>query len=324
MFLGIEIGGTKLQLGIGPGDGALAGLWRGDVVPSDGADGICRQIQAALPELLAAAKLGRDQLHGVGIGFGGPVDDRRQRVVKSHQIDGWDDFPLADWIEQIVGIPAALGNDADVAGLGEALYGAGMGHSPLFYVTIGSGIGGGLIIDREIYRACGRGAAEIGHVRFPVPGQPIEPWVPLEQISSGWAIQNAMRSETNDPTWTTQRVAQSAKEGNATALRILTTARDTLATALCHVIALICPERIVLGGGVSLIDDELWLAPIRTLVGERVFAPFTKCYTIVPAALGEGAVVTRNGALRSGRDATLSGPDSSRRRRRRSPRRRTT
>src|SRR5438067_9215368 len=93
-------------------------------------------------------------------------DAARRTVIKSHQIEGWDNFPLADWIADLVGLPAALGNDADVAGLAEALHGAGKGLSPIFYITIGSGIGGGFIIDGEIYRGVGRGAAEIGHLRF--------------------------------------------------------------------------------------------------------------------------------------------------------------
>jgi glucokinase len=308
MFLGIEIGGTKLQLGIGPGDGQLIGLWRGAVAPADGANGIRRQIQAALPELLTQAQVASDDLRSAGIGFGGPVDDGRQLVIKSHQIDGWDDFPLADWIEQIVGVPTVLGNDADVAGLGEALYGAGVGCSPLFYVTVGSGIGGGLIVDNEIYRASDRGAAEIGHLRFPVPGQPDAPWLPLEQIASGWGIQEAARRDKGDPNLTAQDVARAAKTGDATAQRILATARDALATALCHVIALLCPRRIVLGGGVSLIEEDLWLQPIRELVAQRVFAPFANCYSIVPAALGETAVI--HGAIglaakRAGRATSL-------------------
>src|SRR6516165_7193598 len=177
MFLGLEIGGTKLQLGLGDGDGVIHALWRGSVVPADGADGIRRQIEAAIPELLVSAKRRRDELKGVGVGFGGPVDDATRSVIKSHQIAGWDGFPLADWIADLVGLPAVLGNDADVAGLAEALFGAGKGYSPVFYITIGSGIGGGLIIDGEIYRGIGRGAAEIGHLRvthhpFGWPGAP--------------------------------------------------------------------------------------------------------------------------------------------------------
>src|SRR6516164_6859536 len=167
MYLGIEIGGTKLQLGVGADTGALAGLWRGAVDAAAGPEGIRRQITAAVPELLARAGVERGRLRGVGIGFGGPVDDATHTVIKSHQIEGWDDFPLADWVGDVVGLPAVLGNDADVAGLAEALHGAGKGLSPVFYITIGSGIGGGLILDGEIYRGCGRGAAEIGHLRVP-------------------------------------------------------------------------------------------------------------------------------------------------------------
>src|SRR6476660_3715834 len=166
MFLGIEIGGTKLQLGLGEGDGKIAALWRGAVDAAAGADGIRKQIPAAVPELLAQAKLKRDQIRGVGIGFGGPVDDATRTVIKSHQIAGWDGFPLADWLGDLLGLPAVLGNDADVGGLAEALFGAGQGLSPIFYITLGSGIGGGFILDGEIYRGCGRGAAEIGHLDF--------------------------------------------------------------------------------------------------------------------------------------------------------------
>jgi len=291
MYLGIEIGGTKLQLGIGPGDGSLRCLWRGQVDVAAGAEGIRRQIVAAFPELLHRATIAKEDLRCAGIGFGGPVDDRRRRIITSHQIAGWDDFPLGDWLQQQLGIPIVLANDADVAGLGEALFGAGRGHSPIFYVTIGSGIGGGFVVDSEIYRASGRGAAEIGHLRFPVPECPGKPWVPLEEIASGWAIQRAAREASGDTSVTTHDVARAARSGDATASAILATARGAFADALCHVIALLCPEVIVLGGGVSLLDEDLWLNPIRVLVSERVFKPFATSYRIVPAALGETAVV---------------------------------
>src|SRR5262245_46104414 len=115
MYLGIEIGGTKLQLGVGAGDGVLAGLWRGTVDVAAGPEGIRRQITGAVPELLAKAGIERSRLKGVGIGFGGPVDDATRTIIKSHQIEGWDNFPLADWVSQVAGLPAELGNDADVA-----------------------------------------------------------------------------------------------------------------------------------------------------------------------------------------------------------------
>src|SRR5919199_1217968 len=187
LFLGIEIGGTKLQLGLGAGDGALAGLWRGPVDVAAGPEGIRRQIQRAVPELLARAGVERGRLRGVGIGFGGPVDDATHTIIKSHQIAGWDNFPLADWVGDVVGLPAVLGNDADAAGLAEALHGAGKGLSPVFYITIGSGIGGGLIINGEVYRGCGRGAAEIGHLRLTFTTGDTMEVRPLEEYASGWA-----------------------------------------------------------------------------------------------------------------------------------------
>jgi glucokinase len=307
MFLGIEIGGTKLQLGIGPGDGTLAALWRGTVEPARGADGIRRQIVQAVPELLDQAKLTRDRLRGVGVGFGGPVDDSTATVIKSHQIEGWDNFPLARWISELVALPVALGNDADVAGLAEALFGAGKGRSPVFYVTIGSGIGGGLIIDGKIHRGAGRGGAEIGHLRVPVRTEFGVGFVPLEQVASGWAIQTWARKEAreapqhwrevqgSDPELTAAHVARAAAAGHEAAWYILDRAWEHLAEALCHVIALICPRRIVIGGGVALMGESLLFEPLRKLVAERAFAPFAGCYEIVPAALGEEVVV--HGAL---------------------------
>jgi glucokinase len=310
MYLGVEIGGTKLQLGLGPGDGKLLRCWRGPVEVAAGGEGIRRQIARVIPELLAEAGIDAPQLHGVGIGFGGPVDDATQTVVKSHQIQGWENFPLVGWLRDRFGWPAVLGNDADVAGLAEAHYGAGKGLSPIFYITIGSGIGGGLIINGDIHRGCGQGAAEIGHLRIPVQLQDGIRHVPLEEIASGWGIQQWAQHEIAkrkpngvvlgkarrpDEPITALEVAEAARAGDDTAWYILYRAWESLAEAICHVIALVCPRRIVIGGGVSLMGEQLLFEPLRKLVAERVFKPFAGCYDIVPAELGEEVVV--HGAL---------------------------
>jgi glucokinase len=310
-YLGIEIGGTKLQLGLGKADGILAGLWRETVDVEKGPEGIRRQIERAVPELLAGSGLDRSSLGGVGIGFGGPVDDATHMVIKSHQIQGWDNFPLEGWIAEVAGMPAALGNDADVAGLAEALVGAGKGLSPVFYMTIGSGIGGGLILNGEIYRGCGRGAAEVGHTPVPNPGTLVHS-LPLEEVASGWAIQEQARRYFRTTSYrrdlplfqmvkgqtesiTAQHVALAARQGDWFASAILQGALDALANALCQVIALLCPRRIIIGGGVSLMGEAALFEPLRRLVAERVFKPFADCYAIVPADLGEEVVV--HGAL---------------------------
>jgi glucokinase len=288
MFLGIEIGGTKLQLGVGPGDGKLLGLWRGSVVAAEGAGGIQRQITSALPELLSKAGIDRSALRGVGVGFGGPIDDNTHTVITSHQIRGWDDFPLADWVTDMTGLPAVLGNDADVAGLAEALYGAGKGCSPIFYVTVGTGIGGGLIIDGEIYRGVGRGAAEIGHLRMGAwQGKEFD----LEQVSSGAAIERRATGLANRRITVPEVARLAAGDDPDDISEALDFAIDKLADALCHVTALLCPRRLVIGGGVSLVGEDLFFAPLRQRVAERVFAPFAGLTEIVPAALGEEVVV---------------------------------
>lgn len=306
MFLGIEIGGTKLQLGLGRGDGEIRGLWRGTVDPAAGGEGIRRQIEAAIPELLASAGVDRAAVRGVGVGFGGPTDDATQTVIKSHQIAGWDGFPLAEWVSDVTGLPAVLSNDADVAGLAEALFGAGKWYSPVFYITVGSGIGGGLIIDGEIYRGVGRGAAEIGHIHVWDQGT-------VEDRASGWGIrrwaaaqlsggasadqaQTLLRLVGGDPSAVTpQALAAAARQGDTFSRQLLSGVTDHLGKAIATVIALLCPRRVVIGGGVSLIGEDLFFGPIREAAQRWGFQPFAGLTEIVPAALGEEVVV--HGAL---------------------------
>lgn len=283
MFLGFEIGGTKLQAAAGDGDGRLVESLRERVDPAAGAAGILAQI-----ERLGKTLLRRHPIQAIGVGFGGPVDDRTQTVVKSHQIEGWEGFSLSTWLTDRFRLPAVIGNDADVAGLGEALHGAGQGISPLFYVTIGSGIGGGFIFDDRIYRGFGMGAAEIGHLRV----ESSDGRVPLESIASGWGIESRYRARTARHRSVSEIAAAAPHDPLAHA--ILSQAWDALAEALCHVVALIAPRRIILGGGVSLLGDVLF-SPVRALVNARVFRPFANGFDIVPAALGEDVVL--HGAL---------------------------
>ncbi|MEO2088374.1 MAG: ROK family protein [Gemmataceae bacterium] len=291
MFLGIEIGGTKLQLGVGRGDGHIVKLWRGKVDALAGGEGIRRQILTAVPELLAPAGLDKSTLRGIGVGFGGPTDDATQSVIKSHHIAGWDNFPLAAWLTELLGLPTVICNDADVAGLAEALHGAGQGLSPIFYITVGTGVGGGLIINGDIYRGVGRGAAEIGHVR-PVYPKLNEPHFGiLEEFASGTGI-GQRGSEAAGRAMTGEEVGRAA---DATSRRVLDEACQALAENICTIIKLLCPRRVIIGGGVSLIGEVLFFEPIRRYVAERGMQALAGLTDIVPAALGEEVVV--HGAL---------------------------
>ena len=320
-LLGIEVGGTKLQVGLGRADGRLVDLERLRVEPALGNQAILEQIRTGFERLVSRQRISHEQVQAVGVGFGGPVDVASGRIRESFQVPGWTEFPLADWLRQNLGIPlAVIHNDADTAGFAEARLGAGVGFSPLLYLTIGSGIGGALILDGQIYRGAGLGAAEIGHLEIPE-------WTPdglrtwqLEEISSGWGIARqasrdaAIHDTEASSDWvvlarahgvreaiTAEFVAEAAGNGDSRALVILDRARRALAFALRQAIALIAPRRIILGGGVSLIGETLWFAPIRRLVEEQVFPPFRGSYDIVPASLGEQVVV--HGALALAQDA---------------------
>lgn len=314
MYLGIEIGGTKLQVGVGRGDGSpLVGLARMKVDPEEGAAGIRAQLEAAATELIAAHRP-----EAIGIGFGGPLLAIEGRTLTSHHIDGWDNFPLAKWCRETFELPTAIENDADTAGLGEALFGAGRGASPLVYVTVGTGIGGGLIIDGQIYHGIGRGALELGHLR---PGlEAAAPHVTLESIASGTGIANqARRRIANNDNYaacdllircdgdaaqmSARHVVEAAHAQNPLAVDIFDRACRGIGWALGQVITLVAPKRIVIGGGVSLAGDEAFFDPVRQYTQTYVFPPFAGTYDIVPAALGEEVVV--HGALAVAKTAKM-------------------
>jgi glucokinase len=182
MYLGIEIGGTKLQLGVSDGRSAqLVAIERRDVDARRGSAGILESIEAA-----GAALMQRHKLTRIGIGFGGPVNSTTGVIFKSHQIEGWDNFPLVRWCEEILQLPTVIGNDCDVAALAEAKLGAGRGSQSLLYVTVGTGVGGGLVLNGQVHGAGRPAVAEIGHLR---PGlHDDRPEMTVESHCSGWGI----------------------------------------------------------------------------------------------------------------------------------------
>jgi glucokinase len=335
MFLGIEIGGTKLQLGVGRADGTLIALDRHAVDPALGAAGILASIEASAAPLIV-----RHDVATIGIGFGGPVDRARGLVVKSHHVSGWESHALVAWCARVLGLPTALENDCDAAGLAEARLGAGRDRRVVLFVTVGTGIGGGLIEEGNVYRGNGRGAAEIGHLR---PGLHADrPDQTVESLASGWGIAAAAAARLSDPVsrsvvplssglartrahqvrqtlveseeaeseytadlWdrcdgkiellTALVVAQAAGEGNEIAREVLSHSCQALGWGIAQAITLVSPDVIVIGGGVSLMDESLFLVPLRAEVERYVFPALVGSYEIRPALLGEQVVV--HGAL---------------------------
>jgi glucokinase len=341
MYLGIEIGGTKLQFGVGDSRGPeLAALVRDDIDARRGAVGILEQIERS-----AGALLAKHAIERIGIGFGGPIDSASGIVTKSHQVAGWDGFPLVRWCRETLGKPALIGNDCDVSAIAEARHGAGRGAGSVFYVTVGTGIGGGFVVDGRLHGSGRPAASEIGHLRPGLAADRAE--MTVESLASGPGIVAAasaritgqvsrpldtIRGPLEHPNrqqvrqrladvedaeqefiadlvsrcggdtdrLTAKLVAQAAADGNDIARHVLDHACQALGWAIAQVITLSAPEVVVIGGGISLIGEQFFFMPVRAEVARYVFPPLAGSYRIVPAGLGELAVVHGAIALAAG------------------------
>jgi len=345
LFLGVEIGGTKLQVGVGHGDGSPPiQLIRSEIDPSRGAAGILTELEKSIVVLRQ-----KHSCEGIGVGFGGPIDASRGVIRKSHHVQGWDNFHFAHWLGTVCDLPLVLVNDCDSAAYAEAHHGAGEGHRSLFYITVGSGVGGGLVVNGELFGAARPAIAEVGHLR---PGIHADrPDATVESIASGWGIAaetvarltgeispalemlhrttgpddrahlkqrlkeaaDANREYTADlmarcngdlAKLDARMIASAAAEGNETAKEVIDHSCQALGWAIGQVVTLIAPEVIAIGGGVSLIGENLFLSRVRDYARTYVFPPLTDSYIILPTALGELGVV--HGALALARkNATL-------------------
>ena len=260
LFIGVEIGGTKLQIVCGQSDGTILDRKRYQVDPGQGAAGIRQHVEEGVRALMNE----HAGVQGIGVGFGGPLDRTTGNVACSHQIEGWAGFSLKNWLQDLSGLSAVVDNDANVAALGEALKGAGIGFNPVFYVTLGSGVGGGAVVDNQIYHGAHPGESEIGHIRLDVSGRIVE------EVCSGWAVDRRIREAiSQDQDCLLAKVVGGRSKGEATCLnealdggcevagKILEETTRSLAFALSHVVHLMHPEAIILGGGLSLIGDRL-------------------------------------------------------------------
>jgi len=302
-YVGIEIGGTKLQVVLGDGDGRIIERRRLSVDPARGADGIRSDIKKALTELLAGARPA-----GVGVGFGGPVDRRTGRVTMSYQVEGWTGFEIRSWLEALTGVPVAVDNDCNVAALGEALKGAGAAYGKVFYITLGSGVGGGMVLDGRLYHGAPPGEAEVGLNYYSKDGTTVE------SRCSGWAVDAKVRDYAaghpqsplarlvrSDAGAEARHLLPAIEQGDEGAAAILRETAEDIAFGVSHAVHMFNPEVVVLGGGLSLIGE-----PLRAAVAEFLPGFLTQAFRPGPdvrlCALGPDVVCV--GALLLARSAT--------------------
>jgi glucokinase len=291
VFIGIEIGGTKLQLVMGDGSATIKERIRYSINAAEGAAGIRKQIEEGIQKLLQTNKA-----QAIGVGFGGPVDWKTGAIHLSHQIEGWGNFNLKTWLQELTGLPVAIDNDANTAALAEAKTGCGKAYNTVFYMTIGSGIGGGVIVNKQIYHGRTPGEVEIGHIRLDKSG------VTLENRCSGWAVNNMVKQHIQaSPNSKLGALAQNSslpgaylltpaldeKDPDATA--IVDEVADNISFALSHVVHLFNPDILVIGGGLSLLKEHLIL-PITRKLPQYLLSALLPAPPVKAASLGEDVV----------------------------------
>jgi glucokinase len=279
--IAVDIGGTRFRVGLFDQTGRRLEVLEGDTSRSGGRDWMLAQVKARFGEL---AKRVEVPIKACGISFGGPVDFDRQRVNSLH-VPGWQDFELGKWTREALHVPCRVDNDANAGALGEFRFGAGRGTRSLFYITLSTGIGGGLVIEGKVQHGRNSLAGEIGHI--PVSGSDVPCACGargcLEAFCSGTAIAQrgrqwaARRPESatrlvelsggNSEQITAQAVFEAAAEGDPISVEIVHETAQWLARGLLIVTRIVNPDKIVLGGGVSRAGDVL-LEPVRRAVGD--------------------------------------------------------
>ncbi len=309
--LGLDIGGTKLAAGVVDWQGRI--LARG-VIPTLASEGLA-------PVLLRAMELCRDLLNRletrsdpvtcIGVGCAGPVDVERGVVTNPPNLPGWSEVLLVEHIQGALGLPTRLDNDANAAALGEFHYGAGKGARSLFYLTVSTGVGGGIVLDGKIWHGVSGVAGEIGHMTV-LPDGPLCGCGNrgcLEAMSSGSAIvRRAQEAALRRPTplrdivdLKTTDVERLARAGDDVAQEVWNSAIQYLGIGIAAAMTILGPDRIIVGGGVTA-AGEFFFEPLRAEVQRRVHIVSTDLIPILPAALGAdvgilgaAAVALKNG-----------------------------
>ncbi|MCL5006368.1 MAG: ROK family protein [Acidobacteria bacterium] len=269
--LGIDVGGSNFRIGLFDQEGHRLDLSEGKTDSSGGRDWMLSEIRQRSLSLIEKAEL---QVKACGISFGGPVDYDQQQVSSMH-VSGWQGFKLARWVKEHLNLDCLVDNDANAGALGEFRYGAGRGTHSIVYITISTGIGGGVVCEGKLLHGRDSLAGELGHIPMSVAGAVCSCGGQgcLETFCSGTAIAlrgrglakrkpavlaRTIELSSGDPDKiTAETLFQAATEGEKGAVFIVREAAQWLARGLLMVIRILNPDRIILGGGVALAGKRL-------------------------------------------------------------------
>ena len=289
LTVGIDVGATRIKMALVDRRGSLSFRREIDTPLNTNKVYLINSVVNNVGEIIAESKAKKKDILGIGIGVPGPVDSKKGLVRYFPNIKGWKNTPLKSILEKRLGLKTALDNDVNAMTIGEYMFGAGKGAKNLICLTLGTGVGGGIIINGKIYRGSTMAAGEIGHIPINEKGPRCNcrGIACLERyIGNRYILQRA--KDIFGKTITLERLSKLGRKGNKKALKIWEDVGKYLAIALIGVVNLLNPDMIIIGGGVSNAGN-LILGPLRKEVGSRAMKDQALHVKIVRAKLGDNA-----------------------------------
>jgi glucokinase len=321
LYAGIDLGGTKILVLVADAAGNVLGTTRIATLATQGPESVIGRIVDAVHAATAEAQVETMALLGAGVSAPGPIDAAEGVITDPPNLPGWHNVPLARILHDRLGITVVLENDANCGAVGEHRFGAGRGYRHMLFVTISTGIGGGIIIDNELYEGASGAAGEVGHIGVSADGPSCGAGHVgcLEAFASGTAIAararemiaagglpRTARMAEREPPLSAKTVHLASEQGEAEAGAIIASAGRYLGIGLASLINVFNPQAIVLGGGLTNMGDAI-LGPAVETARTRSFAQSFMDVRIVEGELGErvaalGAIaVVRNRIAMSSR-----------------------
>ena len=304
LVLTADVGGTKMVVALVSPEGEIIDRYRQPTMAQEGPESVIRRLHSGIDLLLDRNNHSPGQLKAMSLGIAGIIDIKNGIVDKAPNLPGWENLALKDTIHEKYKVPVHILNEVDAAALGEHRYGAGKGLKNVALITLGTGIGGGLVLDGKLFTGSSGSAFEIGHMVIKDDGPKCGCGKNgcLETLASGTAIgREARRRISNGEKTilvdmvngviediTAETVHKAAKKGDTLALSVITGASYYLGLGITNLVTLINPEMIIIGGSVSRIGNLL-LDPVRQMVNDKSFVLMARDLKIVQARLGEDA-----------------------------------
>lgn len=302
-IVGVDLGGTQIRVALSRPDGVLLARYRTSTLPEEGASAVIDRIVAGIDAIIS--ENGGDPPLGIGVGSPGPLDPYDGVILAAPNL-GWQNVPLKSILEERLGLPVIVGNDANAAALAEWRFGAGVGVRNLAYMTVSTGIGGGIISDGRLLLGHEGLAGEIGHACVEASGRPckcgnigcVEAYASgtsiairaVEAIRDGRTSYIASLVHGDLDGITSETVARAARAGDELACELIESAAFYIGVALVNVTHILAPQLILIGGGVAESGDLLF-GTIRSTVHERAMPCMAQGVRIEKAALGSDVVM---------------------------------